>query len=490
MCAQILPRACTGTRYDIGLFDWAISSTGADDGAFGPIEDVPDAVRKDAIDFIRCAFFCEHGPDALAAVDASNAGADGFGYLGPDNFKKFYEFIMGGEVPRGSPASGTKEMRLELFTKWGELVGKIQAQPSAIKDTTALVSFVIDSNNGHKIPNGHCFERFVGLTSLFFDNMEAEEQSRFPTYESCVIASTILKRLAYFTCGSEWEEVFRLNIASPMSQQAAKWLSAIMDLLPEDLQLGIQTIELPEGDWRANGTPLIVDTNSRNESVQLLWEGTGRNLESWQKALFSVLPPQKPTTSRPSSQSSDAEAFTAALRETSRAALLQNAEAADAAEDKATETGSKVNRAKIAALETGSTDAAMRFRATVTKAMKSGCESEGLQILLKNPDAHRMLMVKISASIASTCPHMQYISTMRNAYFMKAEKTFATKHGGRFSHAAAAKLVTRALSLEEHLWAGYESRFLLGVGSDGNSFPLVRPTPKPHPPLPHSLARL
>ena len=66
----------------------------------------------------------------------------------------------------------------------------------------------------------------------------------------------------------------------------------------------------------------------------------------------------------------------------------------------------------------------------------------------------RLIMVKISPNIAATSKYIQHISTMRNFLFMKIEKLFADKHGGCFSHSAAAKLVTRALKIEDNLWAG------------------------------------
>ena len=458
---QATPTTCTGEKFPISFIDWLISINDEDDDSFRALgeESAPDGVRIGVLNSLRGAFFSDNDGERLAAIDSLIATSDGLGYFSGPAFKRAYEHFFG-EFPESCPESGTKEMRIKLLQKWSSMVGPFRLQIMEATSLTALSAWLVKTNAGMKPSQGHAFNRLLGLASSFFESMSADDRARFPTYEPCVISETILKRIGQWAAGQEWKEIYRLNIAAEdgFSPDAEEWLSAVLDALPHDIQLQISTIEMPGDDWRANGTPLAVDTSSRNKSVRALWKLVRDNIGVWREALHKICKPLDLEPSNGPGEASGMGQVAAALREQATVNLLSHAAIVDQAENKATATGDSIEKSKVVELTTSDSIAAATFRAVVQKSIDSPSEETGLPFLLGNPDSARLIMVKISPSIAATSKYIQHISTMRNFLFMKIEKLFADKHGGRFSHSAAAKLVARAMKIEDNMWAGEYTR--------------------------------
>ena len=452
---QIRPDTCTGASHAIDYIEWVIASRGEEEGALRPLNSAaaPEGIHIDAVNVLRAALFCDAGPEHVRAVDDLLTGPEGFDYLQGDVFKSVYESLCGA-FPAGCRSSGTKEMRVDMLKMWSAKMGPFRLQIQSAMGTKKLGAWLINSEIGAKPTPGHAFQRLLGLAISFYSHMDEAEKSIFPTYEPCAISSVILQRLGQFAAGAKWDEVYRMNIAAPMGEEAEEWLSDLLDMLPYDVQLLITTLEMPDGEWRVDHSPLFIDTSSRNKSVQQWWKLVRANIKVFIKALNSVCTPLEIGAGGAAAGATDMSVIAEALTENSSAALMSHAAYADQAEAKATSSGDIIEKVKLVALCKSDSPKSVSFRASMQQAIDAESEQAGLEILLKNPDAGRLLMVKISPSIASTSKYLQYIVSMRNFIFMKVEKLFASKHGGRFSHAAAAKLVTRALKLEDAFWSG------------------------------------
>lgn len=82
------------------------------------------------------------------------------------------------------------------------------------------------------------------------------------------------------------------------------------------------------------------------------------------------------------------------------------------------------------------------FVHTVTESKKLGSGYPALLLLLKNPDAFRLLNTKLAPSTVATCEHLQYISKMHKEMVLMMEADFMEIHGGRIDHAQ-----TRSINL-------------------------------------------
>ena len=344
-------------------------------------------------------------------------------------------------------------MRIDIYRAWTSSAGNIRLQPSAVANSDALADAIVKSNVANIPTPGHCFERLTNICNAFFDSMTGEQQVD-SSLEDCAISHTILNRLAMLSEGADWKTRFRTNIALPSGPRKARLLSLIMDYLPIEVQKRVDTIEVGSVDDVLNA-----DIGSRNPSMMCFWDTVLSSLEEWTAALTKLCPPSSVKLSSEFSSAASngdkmASVFEKAMKNANNASLMAHASQSDSSESKAASAGTSVEKQKAIEVATSEAAASVTFREACEKAMSQSSDYLAWQTLLQNPDASRLLHVKIPSSVSNTNPHLAYISKMRSFQFMEMEKDFAAKHGGRFSHADAAKLVTRALLLEEHFWSG------------------------------------
>ena len=484
-----------GDSSTLQIYDAVLINIGAGDDDFRPFvggAHLPPGCHQDTFNNARTSLMAVEGAERLRELDARNATEGGYDYLTPSATKSLYEYFVK-PWPADVPPTGTRLMRIEIYRAWTSSVGKIRMQPSAIMSPDKMAKWLVNSKCGNVPTPGTTFERLTHRCNTFFQTLEAEDQVE-STLEDCSIADTMLKRLAILQSGDDWKSDFRTNVALPAGPRKARTLSLLLDQLPLDMQDMIFPLEVLSADDVLNA-----DIGSRNVSVNVFWDVVLASLEVWTSTLLQVCPTSSvKILSAGGNQDTVFKAFEKAMKTTNAATLLAHASTSDSSESKAASAGTIVEKQKIIEVATADSTFSDDFRSTCDKAMAQTSDYQAWQTLLQNPDTFRLLCVKIPSTVSNTNAHLAFISKIRAYQFMEMEKDFAAKHGGRFSHAEAAKLVTRALLLDEFFWSGakpskhlvmpatlsqnlltqnceltgYESRFLLGVAADGTPFPL------------------
>lgn len=436
------------------IFQISAIAAGVDPDDFNRIstDAFPPEVNRDIIDMVRCAFVVDFGLETLKMVDEAIAGPEGLSYLTHEQFEKAW-LKLKGPLPPGTPEGGTKPLRISLFKAWGESSGPKRPQPKSVLSGDALISWLEISDNGQLTIPGQAMERLTGESQRWYNNFDAGDKIRLISYQDSSISATFLQRLASFVAGEDWKSVYRTTIGAPMGPRATNWLTKIMDLLPAETQALIDIIHIVDPD-----APLDADTSSTNPSIQKHWDtlNISEVFDYWKSALNQVCPPSASSLSSSAAASGGLQndSIVSAIRESNNTALMAQAANLDSAEEKATASGAKVEKTKIAELAKGTGEFSVNFRQTMDEAIAAPSVAQGLQIALKNPDALRLLQVKLQPSLLASSVHIQYISILRNEYYSNTEAEFTKKHGGRYSHAQAGKLIVRALQLEEFFHAG------------------------------------
>ena len=266
----------------------------------------------------RLAYYMEHDYEMLRDIDGKWTTEEAFLFFSPKDFRAIYEYffaswsatpalaaslflplrhadmpqeapdrpdtrsaasqpLSGYPRPRPSPArrpedcppKGNKAMRVAVFKKWSETAGTIVPQPSAIKNTSSLKNWIIDSRNGTVAPKGFTLERVLGLTNMYFSQLDPAAHADHPQVNPRNISKSILTELGKRSAGGQFANVFSASIArgDDMGKHSIKYLSAVLDNLPPALQAALITFEIA-----TSTSPLVVGSATYNSSVEILWD--------------------------------------------------------------------------------------------------------------------------------------------------------------------------------------------------------------------------
>lgn len=374
-----------------------------------------------------------HKVDGAAHVLANDAlaGLQALNYWTDEVFDKYYNHFFP-EAPR--PTANEYDLRVRMLQKWTSKTGTILPQTSNCKSFDTLLKFLQDSDTGNKYPEGHALERVLSLSNIF-DNAAAAHE----TYKPANIATMIIRRLASLDSG-EASKTTHPAVWGPLGKRSFDLLSKLLDHLPNEVQAQIPVIESDDPALEFLGE---LDTD--NASMSLFWSLVLAHLAVFSEAFRATIPAAR----QPDKDDKVQTALTSMveqMQKTAKLAILGPATTTSTS----TAIDIKLSRSKSIDIAEGDTQHSVLFRKVIDRSMQILTEfgpALALALLRKNPDAARLLMLKLPPSTSGASKYLAHIASMREHSESEMEHDLDAIHRGRISHAEAEKIITRTLGL-------------------------------------------